>query len=212
MGLILTCFFHACGSQLLGIEMPGSERVFSDSFIARRMHDTDLTEDQLFGYREDELPHIQAGAVMLIPAIEKERVLDLLQETLRFRIELGSLVSGIRGDPYVRSMSARGEDFLYVSVQPVQHLSTSPVAYLLQRLSKYLESKYAIDIPPAELHFEITGGERIPNGNTLLDLVFVAATSAYRNDHFADVYKILRITLDLRPILVPLGPAGQNLL
>ena len=149
---------------------------------------------------------------MLIPTIEKERVLDLLQETLRFRIELGSLVSGIRGDPYLRSMSARGEDFLYVSVQPVQHLSTSPVAFLLQRLSKYLESKYAIDLPPAELHFEITGGERIPNGYTLLDLVFVAATSAYRNDHFADSYKILRITLDLRPILVPLGPSGQNLL
>ena len=116
------------------------------------------------------------------------------------------------GDPYLRSMSARGEDFLYVSVQPVQHLSTSPVAFLLQRLSKYLESKYSIDIPPAELHFEITGGERIPNGYTLLDLVFVAATSAYRNDHFADSYKILRITLDLRPILVPLGPSGQNLL
>ena len=104
-----------------------------------------------------------------------------------FRIELGSLVSGIRGDPYLRSMSARGEDFFYVSVQPVQHLSTSPVAFLLQRLSKHLESKYSIDLPPAELHFEITGGERIPNGYTLLDLVFVAATSAYRNDHFADV-------------------------
>ena len=186
--------------------MPGSKRVLTDSFIERRMHDNDLTEDQLFGYREDELPHIQAGTVMLIPEVEKERVLDLLQETLRLRIELGSLVSGIRGDPYLRSMSARGEDFLYVSVQPVQHLSTSPIAYLLQRLSKHLESKYSIDIPPAELHFEITGGERIPNGYTLLDLVFVAATSAYRNDHFADTYKILRITLDLRPMLVPLGP------
>ena len=91
------------------------------------MHDNDLTEDQLFGYREDELPHIQAGTVMLIPAIEKERVLDLLQETLRFRIELGSLVSGVRGDPYVRSMSARGEDFSYVSVQAsaaLKHLSS----------------------------------------------------------------------------------------
>ena len=185
--------------------MPGSKRVLTDSFIARRMHDNDLTEDQLFGYREDELPHIQAGTVMLIPEVEKERVLDLLQETLRFRIELGSLVSGIRGDPYLRSMSARGDDFLYVSVQPVQHLSTTPIAFLLQRLSKHLES-------PAELRFEITGGERIPNGYTLLDLVFVAATSAYRNDHFADTYKILRITLDLRPILVPLGPSGQNLL
>ena len=186
--------------------MPGSKRVLTDSFIERRMHDNDLTEDQLFGYREDELPHIQAGTVMLIPEVEKERVLDLLQE--RFRIELGSLVSGIRGDPYLRSMSARGDDFLYVSVQPVQHLSTSPIAFLLQRLSKHLESKYSIDIPPAELHFEITGGERIPNGYTLLDLVFVAA--AYRNDHFADTYKILRITLDLRPILVPLGPVRTS--
>ena len=104
----MTFVFHACGSQLLNFVMPGSKRVLTDSFIARRMHD--------------------------------------------------------------------------------------------------------IDIPAAELHFEITGGERIPNGYTLLDLVFVAATSAYRNDHFADTYKILRITLDLRPILVPLGPSGQNLL
>ena len=98
----MTFVFHACGSQLLNFEMPGSKRVLTDSFIARRMHDNDLTEDQLFGYREDELPHIQAGTVMLIPEVEKERVLDLLQETLRFRIELGSLVSGVRGDPDLR--------------------------------------------------------------------------------------------------------------
>ena len=117
----MTFVFHACGSQLLNFEMPGSKRVLTGSFIERRMHDNDLTEDQLFGYREDELPHIQAGTVMLIPEVEKERVLDLLQKTLRFRIELGALVSGVRGDPYLRSMSARGDDFLYVSVQPVQH-------------------------------------------------------------------------------------------
>ena len=123
----MTFVFHACGSQLLNFEMPGSKRVLTDSFIERRMHDNDLTEDQLFGYREDELPHIQAGTVMLIPEVEKERVLDLLQETLRLRIELGALVSGVRGDPYLRSMSARGDDSLYVSVQPVQHLSTSPL-------------------------------------------------------------------------------------
>ena len=71
------------------------------------MHDNDLTEEQLFAYREDELPHIQAGTVMLIPEVEKERVLDLLQETLRLRIELGSLVSMVRGDPYLRSMMTK---------------------------------------------------------------------------------------------------------
>ena len=59
------------------------------------MRDTDLTEDQLFGYREDELPHIQAGTVMLIPEIEKERVLDFASRDVaashRFRC------TGIRG-------------------------------------------------------------------------------------------------------------------
>ena len=74
----MTFVFHDCGSQLLNFEMPGSKRVLTDSFIERRMHDYDLTEDQLFGYREDELPHIQAGTVMLIPEVEKERILDLI--------------------------------------------------------------------------------------------------------------------------------------
>jgi len=68
------------------------------------MHDNDLTEDQqLFGCREDELPHIQAGTVMLIPEVEKERVLDLLQETLRFRIELGSLVHWYQGSEVIHT-------------------------------------------------------------------------------------------------------------
>ena len=107
----MTFVFHACGSQFLNFEMPGSKRVLTDSFIARGMHDNDLPEDQLFGYREDELPHIQAGTVMMIPEIEKERVLDMLQETLRFRIDLGALLSQVRGDAYLRSMSARGDDF-----------------------------------------------------------------------------------------------------
>ena len=149
--------------------MPGSKRVLTDSFIARRMHDNDLTEDQLFGYREDELPHIQAGTVMLIPEVEKERVLDLLQETLRFRIELGSLVSGIRGDPYLRSMSARGDDFFYVSVQPVQHLSTSPIAFLLQRLSISIWN-LSIPLTSHQLNFNL----RLPVENEYqMDILFL---------------------------------------
>ena len=125
--------------------MPGSKRVLTDSFIERRMRDNDLTEDQLFGYREDELPHIQAGTVMLIPEVAKERVLDLLQETLRLRIELGSLASGIRGDPYLRSMSARGEDFLYVSVQPLCSCNISiqerPLRRHVQNIADHIGSK-----------------------------------------------------------------------
>ena len=52
-----------------------------------------------------------------------------------------------------------------------------------------MESKYAIDLKPAGLRFEIPSGERIPNGYTLLDLVFVAATSPDRRRNWADTKK-----------------------
>ena len=45
----------------------------------------------------------------------------------------------------------------------------------------------------------------------LISLFFVAATSN-RRDHFAENYKILRITLEYTPRVVPLGLIGQDLL
>ena len=82
----------------------------------------------------------------------------------------------------------------------------------LQKLARYVESKYAIDLKPADLRFEIPSGEPIPNGYTLLDLVFVAATSPERRRNWADTYKILRVTLEYAPRLTPLSVTGQNLL
>ena len=72
--------------------------------------------------------------------------------------------------------------------------------------------RFALDVKPADLNFEIPGGETIPNGYTLLDLVFVAATSNQRRDNFAENYKILRLTLEYTPRVVPLGLIGQDLL
>ena len=50
--------------------------------------------------------------------------------------------------------------------------------------------------------------------HTLLDLVFVAATSSRRRDNFAETYKILRITREYTPrvVFVLLGLIGQDLL
>ena len=194
--------------------MPGTERVEQDVTrrVRQRMQDTELTEDQLFEYRPDELPFIMQGRVHMIESVEKERILDYLQEVLRLRVEVGSLVAHIRGGPYVRSMMSRGEDFIFVAVEPNEQLAISPTAYLRQRLARHLESRFAISLKPADLVLEITGGEPLPTLYTLLDVVFVAPTSRFRNDHFADQYKILRLTLDYRPRVVPLGPAGQNLL
>ena len=56
--------------------------------MERRMHDNDLTEDQLFGYREDELPHIQAGTVMLIPKLRKKGFLICFKRRCDFASSL----------------------------------------------------------------------------------------------------------------------------
>ena len=70
--------------------MPGAEQTVFEYFLGREMTETGLTEDELFEYRENELSHIRNGTVSLIPREDLERVLDLLQECIRLRIELGA--------------------------------------------------------------------------------------------------------------------------
>ena len=112
----------------------------------------------------------------------------------------------------MRCKRSVGEDFLYVSSQPTEHMSNTLIAFLLQKLSRFLEMRFSIDIRAADLSFELPSGEVVPNGYTILDLIFVAATSRRRRDNFAENYKILRITLEYAPRVVPLGIIGQDLL
>ena len=88
----------------------------------------------------------------------------------------------------------------------------TPIAFLLQKLARFLEMRFSIDLRPADLNLEIPSGESTSNGYTLLDLVFVAATSRRRRENFAQNYKILRVTLEYIPRVVPLGIIGQDLL
>ena len=120
--------------------MPGAKKTDFEYFLEREMTETGLTEDELFEYRENEFSHIRDGTVSLIPREDLERVLDLLQECIRLRIELGALVSYVRGDGFVRARNSQGDDFLYISVHPHEHLGTSPIAILLQKLARYVES------------------------------------------------------------------------
>ena len=192
--------------------MPGPEKTASTPVIAHLMESHALSEEDLFAPRQEEIPRIQNGSVTLIPVEDKQRVLDLMQEVIRLRIEVGNLVTTIRGESFVRCKRSVGEDFLYVSTQPTEHMSNSPIAYLLQKLARFLEMRFSIDLRPADLSFELPSGEVIPSGYTLLDLIFVAATSRRRRDNFAENYKILRITLEYVPRVVPLGIIGQDLL
>ena len=114
-------------------------------------------------------------------------------------------------DAHLRTRKALGEDFC-VSTQPTEHLANVPVAFLSQKLANFLGVRRGLDVRPADLHFEITGGEQIPNGYALLDLIFVAATSSHRRDHFSDGYKVFKVTLEYTPRVLTLGPIGQGLL
>ena len=199
------------GSQL-NFQMPGPEKTASTSVIAHLMESNALSEEDLFAPRLEEIPRIQNGSVTLIPVEDKQRVLDLMQEVIRLRIEVGNLVTTIMGESFVRCKRSVGEDFLYISSQPTEHMSNTPIAFLLQKLSRFLEMRFSIDIRAADLSFELPSGEVVPNGYTILDLIFVAATSRRRRDNFAENYKILRITLEYVPRVVPLGIIGQDLL
>ncbi len=192
--------------------MPGSERTAGTVSIARLMEPEGLTEDELFAPRSEEVPMIRNGTVNLIPFEEKQRVLDLLQEVLRFRIDLSYLVSLLRGEAYLRTKKALGEDFCYVLAQPTEQLAYVPVIFVLQKLANFLVTRHGLEVRSGDLHLEITGGEQIPNGYTLLDFIFVAATSRHHRDHFADSYKVFITILQYRPRVLPLGPIGEGLL
>ena len=85
--------------------MPGSERTASNTFIARLMENQALSEEDLFAPRQEEIPRIQNGTVTLIPVEDKQCVLDPMQEVIRLRIEVGNLVSTLRGDSFIRCIS-----------------------------------------------------------------------------------------------------------
>ena len=82
--------FYPCGSQL-GFQRYLDLRTAGTISIARLMESAALSEEELFMSRPEEIPRIGNGTVTLIPVEDKQRVLDLLQEVLRFRMDLGYL-------------------------------------------------------------------------------------------------------------------------
>ena len=111
--------------------MPGPEKTASTSVIAHLMESHALSEEDLFAPRQEEIPRIQSGSATLIPVEDKQRALDLMQEVIRLRIEVGNLVTTIRGESFVRCKRSVGEDFLYVSSQHSHSISTGEIVSIL---------------------------------------------------------------------------------
>ena len=83
--------------------------------------------------------------------------------------------------------------------QPTESQSLRACDYCATKACKFSGTRHGLEVRSGDLHWEITGGEQIPNGYTLLDLIFVAATSRHRRDHFADSYKVFITILQYRP-------------
>ena len=96
--------------------MPGPEKTASTPVIAHLMESHALSEEDLFAPRQEEIPRIQNGSVTLIPVEDKQRVLDLMQEVIRLRIEVGNLVTTMRR--IIRAVQKISRRRLSIRLQP----------------------------------------------------------------------------------------------
>ena len=78
----------------------------------------------------------------------------------------------IRGEQYVRLQAMRGEDFAFVlSLYSIRAMT------VFQTLTYYLKAKFAIDISPGDLTFDLPRNAPVSVAYTLLDVLFVCILS-----------------------------------
>ena len=82
---------------------------------------------------------------------------------------------------------------------------------MTQRIAAHLQLRFGLDVLYADLRLEIAGGETMPLEYSMLDLVFVGATSSRRDLHFQDGLRVFLPALTFSRIL-PLPWDGERLL
>ena len=80
------------------------------------------TETDIAMPTEAERARIQQCMVDHLPKDNKARVLALLPEVLRFKVDLRAAISLFRGDEFVRTCASSGEDFLFAMIQSTDKL------------------------------------------------------------------------------------------
>ena len=138
----------------------------------------DLTQDDLFSATDEERARIRNGTANYIAREEKQRVLDLLPEVLRFRVDLRDIVSLFRGGAYVLMQAALGEDFLYIMIRPVENMRRMQMLLFLQRIAPHLQLRFGLDVNHADLSLSLIGGEKIQLEYSVLDLSSLAQRPA----------------------------------
>ena len=160
----------------------------------------------------DEHRQVTGGTVDSIHREVKQRFFLQIPEVLRIRIEVRYLVGLIRGEQYVRLQAMRGEDFAFVLVRTCISLHSIRVLTVFETLMYFLKAKFAIDVSPGDLSFDLPRNAPVSVSYTFLDILFVCILSC---DHqsfpcqFVDGGLILTLVLKLVPPMERLSYHGE---
>lgn len=168
----------------------------------------DSSEEVEFRVSEQESALVAAGTANTIDIVEKQRVLDRLPEVLRVKVHLRDVLGVMRGANFVRHRAEQGEDFFYILILHTVDSDKHSVTAFLQRIATFLIHRFGIDIEPLDLRLELFGGEPISPGYSLLEVIFVAATSPQRDVHLLDDRKLLVLQLNYHPRIEGLSSLG----
>ena len=160
----------------------------------------------------DEHRQVSGGTVDSIHQEVKQRFFLQIPEVLRIRIDVRHLVRQIRGEQYVRLQTMRGEDFAFVLVGTCLSLYSIRALAVFDTLMYYLKAKFAIDISPGDLTFDLPRNALVSVSYTLLDVLFVCILSCDFHTfpcQFVDGGLILCLGLKLVPPIEKLSYHGE---
>ena len=121
----------------------------------------------------------------------KQRFFLQIPEVLRIRIDVRHLVGQIRGEQYVRLQTMR-EDFAFVLVRTCLSLYSIRVLTVFGTMMYYLKAKFAFDVCPGDLTFDLPRNAPVSASYTLLDVLFVCILSCDFNTFPCQFPKALR--------------------
>ena len=160
----------------------------------------------------DEHRQVSGGTVDSIHREVKQRFFLQIPEVLRIRIEVRYLVGLVRGEQYVRLQSMRGEDFAFVLVRTCLSLYSIRAMAIFDTLTYFLKAKFAIDVSPGDLTFDLPRNAPVSVAYTLLDVLFVCVLSCDYDlfpCQFVDGGLILTLCLKLAPPMERLSYHGE---
>ena len=154
------CFFHLCGSQQASHKCRKAGTLVDSMAILN-----------VFTPTQEECDKIQSGTVDTIPRELKLRILNEIPEVVRISVDMRQCVALLRGDRYVGTQQAKGQDYQFIIVQPATQLWRFTLSNLVGQMSEYMTHQFGLHVHFADLAIELPDSEPVMIQYTLLDLM-----------------------------------------